>query len=319
MKLRWKLDPKRKIAIPIDGSNKVRFRLEDILVTPGKKISLKRDFDPGFRGGYRGKEAALERVASNAGRLASLQEKLYAQGDYSLLIILQAMDAAGKDGTIRHVMSGVNPQGCHVTSFKAPSASELKHDYLWRASQALPESGMIGIFNRSYYEELLVVRVHPEILAKQKLPDAVRNGNIWKQRFREINNFEEHLFCNGVIPVKIFLNVSKEEQRKRFLARIDEPAKNWKFSIGDCKEREHWDKYQKAFEDVLNRTSTKFAPWFVIPADHKWFARLAVSEAICTVLERLDLKFPTVSKERREELLRIRESLANGEARNASD
>jgi PPK2 family polyphosphate:nucleotide phosphotransferase len=309
VQLRWKLDPKRKITIPINERENVEFRLKDIMVTPGRKISLKKDFDPGFTGGHRDKAGALEKVSANIERLAGLQEKLYAQDTFALLIILQAMDAAGKDGAIRHVMSGVNPQGCHVTSFKAPSAEELNHDYLWRAVKALPERGMIGIFNRSYYEEMLVVRVHPELLAKQKLPAAVAGGNVWRQRFREVNNFEERLFHNGIIPVKIFLNVSKEEQRKRFLARIDEPDKNWKFSVADCKERERWDEYQNAFEDVLNRTSSEVAPWFVIPADHKWFARLAISEAVCTVLERLHLKFPAVGEERRAELLQIRESL----------
>jgi PPK2 family polyphosphate:nucleotide phosphotransferase len=318
MELRWKLDPKRKIKIPIDKKQKVEFRLKDIMVTPGRKISLKKDFDPDFTGGYDDKEGGLERVSENVERLCELQEKLYAQDKYALLIILQAMDAAGKDGAIRHVMSGINPQGCHVTSFKAPSPEELDHDYLWRAAKELPKRGMIGIFNRSYYEEMLVVRVHPELLAKQKIPAAVTRNNIWKQRYREVNNFEEYLFHNGIITVKLFLNVSKEEQTKRFLARIDEADKNWKFSVGDWKERSYWDAYQDAFEDMLNHTSSKVAPWFVIPADHKWFARLAISEAVCDVLERLDLKFPRVSKEQRAELLQIKESLVNGKQLHAS-
>ena len=310
--LHWKVDPKEKIKIKIGKKEKIEFRFKDVMVTPGRRISLKKDFDPGFTGGYDNKEGATAAVCANVERMSVLQEKLYAQDEYALLIILQAMDAAGKDGAIRHVMSGVNPQGCHVSSFKAPSAEELSHDYLWRAAKALPERGMIGIFNRSYYEEMLVVRVHPEILAKQRIPSAVADGDVWKQRFREVNHFEEHLFRNGIIPVKLFLNVSKEEQRKRFLARIDDTDKNWKFSMSDCKERAHWDEYQAAFEEVLNHTSTEIAPWFVIPADHKWFARLAVSEVVCRTLERLNLKFPAVSAERHAELLQIRETLSNG-------
>ena len=318
MSLEWKLDPKEKVTIKVGDKEKIEFRLKEIMAEPGSKISLKKDFDPAFTGGYENKAGATGTVSANIERLCDLQERLYAQNEYALLIILQAMDAAGKDGAIRHVMSGVNPQGCHVSSFKAPSAEELSHDYLWRATKALPERGMIGIFNRSYYEEMLVVRVHPEILAKQRIPSAVADGDVWKQRFREVNHFEEHLFHNGIIPVKIFLNVSKEEQRKRFLARIDDPDKNWKFSMSDCQERAHWDEYQAAFEEVLNHTSTEVAPWFVIPADHKWFARLAVSEAVCRVLERLKLKYPTVTPERHAELLQIRETLANGKSHKSS-
>ena len=318
MSLLWKLDPQKKITIDVNGREKIRFRLKDVMATPGHRFRLKKDFDPGFTGGCDDKAGATEMVTANVERLSVLQEKLYAGNEFALLIILQAMDAAGKDGAIRHVMSGVNPQGCRVSSFKAPSAEELAHNYLWRASRALPERGMIGIFNRSYYEEMLVVRVHPEILANQRIPSAVADGNVWKQRFREVNHFEEHLFHNGIIPVKIFLNISKEEQRKRFLERIDDPDKNWKFSLSDCKERAHWDEYQAAFEKVLNHTSTEIAPWFVIPADHKWFARLAVSEAICTTLERLNLKYPEVTAERRAELQKIRETLANGKSRTSS-
>ena len=318
MSLRWKLDPKEKVTIKINERDEITFPLKEIVVTPGRSISLKKDFDPGFAGGYDNKASATYTVTANVERLSSLQEKLYAQNEYALLIILQAMDAAGKDGAIRHVMSGVNPQGCRVSSFKAPSAEELSHDYLWRASKALPERGMIGIFIRYYYEEMLVVRVHPEILASQRIPSAVANGNVWKQRFHAVNHFEEHLFRNGIIPVKIFLNVSKEEQRKRFLARIDDTDKNWKFSMSDCKERAHWDEYQAAFEEMLNHTSTKVAPWFVIPADHKWFARLAVSEVLCRTLERLKLKFPEVTPERHAELLQIRQTLANGKSHKSS-
>ena len=304
-----KLDPDRKIRFKVGDEGKVEFRLKQILVPPGEKISLKKDYDPDFTGGFDNKSAALEHVSANVKRLSDLQEKLYAQDTYGVLIIFQAMDAAGKDGAIRHVMSGVNPQGCHVTSFKTPSAEELDHDYLWRAAKALPGRGMIGIFNRSYYEEVLVVRVHPEFLAKQRLPEGVADDGIWERRYEEINNFEEYLVRNGIVVLKFFLNVSKSEQKKRFLARIDEPEKNWKFSVADYQERAHWDDYQQAYEQLLNHTSTEHAPWFVIPADHKWFARLAVSEVICSQLERLGLAFPTVSDQRRQELLEIKTAL----------
>ncbi|MGC3971263.1 MAG: polyphosphate kinase 2 family protein [Pirellulales bacterium] len=305
--MKRKLDPDRKIKIKIGDEGKVEFRLKEILVPPGEKISLKKDYDPDFTGGFKDKDAAASYVADNAKRLAEYQDRLYAQDTYSLLIIFQAMDAAGKDGTIRHVMSGVNPQGCHVTSFKSPSSEELDHDYLWRAVKALPARGMIGIFNRSYYEETLVVRVHPEFLEKQKLPRV--GDDVWKRRFKEINNFERYLTDNGTVVLKFFLHVSKKEQKKRFLSRIDEAEKNWKFSPADYAERAHWDEYQAAFEDMLNHTSTDEAPWFVIPADNKWFARLAVSEAICAILDGLDLEYPTVSKERKEELQKIRGQL----------
>lgn len=307
--MKYNLDPKREIKVKIGEKGVIKFNLSEIMVTPGRKISLKKDFDPSFTGGFKDKEGALEKVAANVERLAELQEKLYAQDIYAILVIFQAMDAAGKDGAIRHVMSGVNPQGCQVTSFKAPSAEELDHDYLWRAARALPTRGMIGIFNRSYYEEVLVVRVHPEFLEKQKLPAETIKGDIWRQRFKEINNFEKYLVGNGIIVLKFFLNVSKEEQKKRFLSRINEPEKNWKFSVADYKERSCWKKYQEAFEDMLNQTSTEEAPWFVIPADNKWFARLAVSEAICTVMDRLNLEFPVVSKVRQKELHEIKQAL----------
>ncbi len=303
------LDPDRKIRFKVADEGKVEFRLRQIVVPPGEKISLKKDYDPDFTGGFDNKAAALEHVEANVQRLADLQEKLYAQDTYGVLILFQAMDAAGKDGAIRHVMSGVNPQGCHVTSFKTPSAEELDHDYLWRAAKALPGRGMIGIFNRSYYEEVLVVRVHPEFLARQRLPGDIVDDGIWHRRYEEINSFEHYLVRNGIVVLKFFLNVSKGEQKKRFLARIDEPEKNWKFSIADYQERAYWDDYQRAYEDLLNHTSTDHAPWFVIPADHKWFARLAVSEAICSQLERLDLAFPTVSDQRRQELQEIRTAL----------
>jgi len=302
-------DPERKIKISVGESGKVEFRLGDVMVVPDAKISLKKDYDPDFTGGFDDKEGALEHIAANVGRLSELQEKLYAQDTYGVLIIFQAIDAAGKDGAIRHVMSGVNPQGCHVTSFKSPSAEELDHDYLWRASKALPQRGMIGIFNRSYYEEVLAVKVHPEFLAKQKLPGKPGGKAFWERRYKEINRFEKYLTANGIVVIKFFLNLSKKEQKKRFLARIDEPDKNWKFSVSDYAARARWDEYQGAFEDMLNHTSTGHAPWFVIPSDNKWFARLAISEAICLVLEKLDLKFPEVSDAQKAELQRIRENL----------
>ena len=238
---------------------------------------------------------------------------LYAQNTYALLIVLQAMDAAGKDGTIKHVMSGVNPQGCQVFSFKSPSAEELDHDYLWRSFKALPERGNIGIFNRSYYEEVLIVRVHREILEKQQLPPEAKKKDIWERRFEEINNFEKYLVRNGIIVLKFFLNVSKSEQKKRFLDRINRPEKNWKFSVSDAKERGFWDDYQKAYEDIFNNTSTKWAPWYIIPADHKWFTRFTVANIICDKLKSLNLAYPTVSEEHKQELLKAKEMLENEE------
>jgi PPK2 family polyphosphate:nucleotide phosphotransferase len=281
-----------------------------LIVPPGKKIRLK-DFDPAYTGKYRSKEDALEKLETDSARLTKYQDVLYAQDTCSLLIIFQALDAAGKDGTIKHVMSGINPQGTQVFSFKQPSAEELDHDYLWRYHKAAPERGRIGIFNRSYYEEVLVVRVHPEFLNAQKLPPRTVKKDIWKQRFKQINDFERYLVGNGVEVLKFFLNVSREEQRRRFLARLDIPEKNWKFSLADVKERAHWDDYQKAFEDTLNHTSTSWAPWYVIPADHKWFTHAAVSDIIISKLKSLKLKYPTVSKERLQELQINRELLEN--------
>lgn len=307
--MKFNLDPNRKIKIKVGGKDKVEFRLGSVLVHPGRKVRLKKDYDPAFTGGYEDKTGALEHVAGNVERMSELQEKLYADDKHALLLIFQAMDAGGKDGAIRHVMSGVNPQGCCVTSFKTPSVEELDHDYLWRASKALPGRGMIGIFNRSYYEEVLVVRVHPEFLAAQNLPDSPQGGELWHRRFQEINRFEKYLVNNGIIVLKFFLNVSREEQKRRFLARIEEPQKNWKFSTADYKERGFWNDYQKAYEDMLSHTSTDEAPWFVIPADNKWFARLAISETICLCLERLNLKYPKVSSQRQAELAKIRRAL----------
>lgn len=306
---KYNLDPDRKIKIKVGESGQVEFRFKEVMVPPGESITLKKDYDPEFTGGFKDKAEALAQVAANVETLAELQEKLYAQDTYGLLIIFQAMDAAGKDGAIKHVISGVNPQGCRVTSFKSPSAEELDHDYMWRAAKALPGRGMIGIFNRSYYEEVLVVRVHPEFLAAQKLPPDYVDDDIWKRRFKEINNFEKYLVRNGIVVLKFFLNLSRDEQRKRFLARIDRPEKNWKFSVADYKERAFWDDYQDAYNDMLSNTSTDWAPWFVIPADNKWFARLAISQTICAVLESLELQFPEVSDKRRRELAEIRKAL----------
>jgi PPK2 family polyphosphate:nucleotide phosphotransferase len=279
-----------------------------MLVPPGEKIDLKRDYDPGLTVKMTKEEAAAALLKGIA-RLAELQDKLYAQDRYSLLIIFQALDAAGKDGAIKHVMSGVNPQGCEVHSFKAPSPEELDHDYMWRCLKALPERGRIGIFNRSYYEEVLVARVHPEILEKQNLPEPLKDKNIWKRRFEEINNFEKYLVNNGCVVLKFFLNVSKKEQKRRFLARIDDPEKNWKFSAGDVQERTCWKDYMAAYEDMLHHTSTKWAPWIIVPADDKRVTRLAVSHVINNALKGLHLAYPTVPDERRRELLMARAKL----------
>jgi PPK2 family polyphosphate:nucleotide phosphotransferase len=242
-------------------------------------------------------------------KLAKEQALLYAQDTYSVLLIFQAMDAAGKDGAIKHVLSGVNPQGCQVFSFKAPSAEEQDHTYLWRSMKALPERGRIGIHNRSYYEEVLIARVHKEILAAQQLPDKLKKGHIWKRRYHEINEFERHLADNGTLIIKFFLNVSKEEQKKRFLARIDEEDKNWKFSVHDAKERAFWEDYMAAYEDALSETSTKEAPWYVVPADNKWFTRLAVAAIIWQTMADLNLKFPKITEDKKKELQEVRRLL----------
>lgn len=279
-----------------------------LIVPPGKRIRLK-DFDPAYTGKFHGKDEAREKLATDIGRLAEYQNVLYAQDTYALLIIFQALDAAGKDSTIKHVMSGVNPLGTQVFSFKQPSAEELDHDYFWRYHKAIPERGRIGIFNRSYYEEVLVLRVHPEFLSTAKLPPKTIKKDIWQQRFEQINDFERYLVGNGIEVLKFFLNVSREEQRRRFLARLDTPEKNWKFSLTDVKERGHWDEYQKAFEAVFNHTSTKWAPWYVIPADHKWFTHAAVADVVISKLKSLNLKYPTVSKDHMKELQIAREML----------
>jgi PPK2 family polyphosphate:nucleotide phosphotransferase len=277
-----------------------------LIVAPGKKVSLRRDFDPSYDPLKVSKEDAAEMLRTGIERLSEYQDKLYAQDTYGVLIILQAMDAAGKDGTIKHVMSGLNPQGVQVYSFKAPSQEEMDHDYLWRCFKALPERGRIGLFNRSYYEEVLVVRVHPEILARQKLPAESKDKNIWNRRFEEINNFEKYLVSNGIVVLKFFLNVSKEEQKNRFMARIEEPEKNWKFSAADIKERKFWDDYQRAYESCLANTSTDWAPWYVIPADSKPFARLAITQVIYHRLKELKLHYPVVSEDAKKELLQAK-------------
>jgi len=281
-----------------------------LVVEPGRKVRLAKDFATSWKEGRAfGKQEAEERLREGIQLLAEFQSKLYAQNRYALLVNLQAMDAAGKDGTIKHVMSGLNPQGCRVTSFKAPSAEELDHDYLWRHGKALPERGHIGIFNRSYYEEVLVVRVHPEYLEKQQFPPELKNRNIWQRRFAQINNFEKYLSENGIVVLKIFLYLSKEEQRKRFLVRIDEPAKNWKFSPADVKNRLVWDQYMEAYEDCFTHTSTPWAPWYVVPADEKPYCRLLVAFLIYQRLAKMKLAYPRVSKQHRAELLEIRKLL----------
>lgn len=266
------------------------------------KVDL-ADHRTDFTGDYTDKDAAVKDLADNVKRLRELQDVLYAQDVYSLLIVFQAMDAAGKDGAIEHVMSGVNPQGCHVVSFKQPSAEELDHDFLWRCQRAVPAKGMIGIFNRSHYEEVLVVRVHPEYLGGQRLPPEVQNSpDFWEKRFEHIREWEQQLAENGMHILKFFLNVSKDEQKQRFLDRIAEPEKNWKFSMGDVKERGHWDDYMHAYSEAIQATSTEQAPWYVIPADTKWFTRLAVSEVIVQKLESLNLHYPVVSDKHKAEL-----------------
>ena len=283
-------------------------------VDPDDKFRLK-DRDPADTAGFESKQDAKKRLAEGIERLRDLQEKLYAYDRWALLLVFQAMDAAGKDSTIEHVMSGVNPQGCQVYSFKQPSAEELDHDYLWRTNKCLPERGRIGVFNRSYYEEVLVVRVHEGILAAEKLPAELVDKDIWKQRYQDICAYERYLAHNGVTIVKFYLHVSKEEQRRRFLARLDQPEKNWKFSLGDAKEREHWDDYMEAYEDMLRQTSTEEAPWYVVPADHKWFTRMAVADIVVTTLEKLKPEFPAITEEKRRELEAARKALEKEETK----
>jgi PPK2 family polyphosphate:nucleotide phosphotransferase len=277
-------------------------------VESGKHFRLK-DFDPADTGHWRSKEHAEEALLQGIARTADLQDKLYAQNSWALLLIFQAMDAAGKDGAIKHVMSGVNPAGCQVYSFKAPTEPELQHDFLWRTTRALPERGHIGIFNRSYYEEVLVVRVHPEILKSQRTPPSLVRKHIWDERFEDIQCFERHMARSGTVIRKFFLHVSKKEQKKRFLARLEEPEKNWKFSAADIHERKCWDDYQKAYEEMIANTSSKDAPWYVVPADNKWFTRLVVSTVLVDTLETLDLAYPKVDEAKRKELEAARKIL----------
>lgn len=281
------------------------------IAPPGNRIKLK-DYDPTSTGEYKDKKEARRKLTKDVERLAVYQDVFYAQDTYSLLLIFQAMDAAGKDGTIKHVMSGINPQGCQVFSFKAPSEEELDHDFLWRCMKRLPERGRFGIFNRSYYEEVLIVRVHPQILATQKLPPELVTENIWQERFEDIRNFEQYLTRNGTVILKFFLHVSKEEQAARFLDRINRPEKNWKFSMGDVRERGHFDDYMAAYEDMFTHTSTDYAPWHIIPADHKWYTRLVVADIIDAKLASLDLRYPTLSEDQQARLAEAKTILESG-------
>ena len=284
-------------------------KLADVFrVKHGRSFRLK-DYDPADTHGLHSKDKANELLQQSVLVLQELQERLYAQDQWAVLLIFQAMDAAGKDSLIKHVMSGVNPEGCDVASFKQPSAEELDHDFLWRTTRRLPERGKIGIFNRSYYEEVLVVRVHQEFLAKQHLPPALVTKKIWKERFEDICNLEKYLTRNGVVIRKFFLHVSREEQKRRFLERLDEPEKNWKFSEADVHERQYWDDYMNAYEEMIQHTATPDAPWYVVPADHKWFTHIAVSSAIIQTLDEMDLEFPKVDKVRRKQLDNARQTL----------
>jgi PPK2 family polyphosphate:nucleotide phosphotransferase len=283
-------------------------KTDRFLVPPNTNVKLK-DYSTAQTDPYRTKEEAQEKLDADILKLRELHAKLYAQDKFALLIILQGIDAAGKDGTIKHVMSGVNPTGCQVKSFKQPSSEELDHDYLWRHMKALPERGNIGIFNRSYFEEVLVVRVHPELLAKEKIDPAMKHAKLWSHRFREINEFERYLVDNGIEILKFFLHLSKEEQKRRFLARLDSEDKNWKFSESDVKERAFWDDYRAAFEDMLSHTSTPYAPWHVIPADQKWFTRAAVAEIIVRKLESMKLRYPELDEECMKALRRAKKLL----------
>jgi PPK2 family polyphosphate:nucleotide phosphotransferase len=287
----------RKLSRPYAVTGEGKFRLKDI--DPGDTGPLEQEDKP------RAKEALQIGVEA----LATLQDMLYAQDRWSLLLVFQAMDAAGKDGAIKHVMSGVNPQGCQVSSFKAPSAEELDHDFMWRCWKQLPERGRIGIFNRSYYEDVLVLRVHPQILAGQKLPRDLVDKDIWKHRYRDIRAFERYLASNGTIVRKFYLHLSRDEQKRRFLERINEPEKNWKFSAADARERGHWDDYMEAYEDAIRNTATHDSPWYVVPADNKWFTRVIVAAAIIDALASMDLHYPKVGKEKLAELAAVKKAL----------
>jgi PPK2 family polyphosphate:nucleotide phosphotransferase len=289
--------------------------LDSVRVKPGKKFRLK-DHDPAWAGDKdrpkkERKQLAKDLLTEDVAALAEAQDLLYASNSYAILLIFQAMDAAGKDSTIKHVMSGVNPQGCQVYSFKHPSPEELQHDFLWRCTKALPERGRIGIFNRSYYEEVLIVRVHPEILSAQRIPGVKPKEKTWQERYESINCFERHLSQNGTVILKFFLHLSKDEQCRRFLDRIREPKKHWKFSDSDLAERAHWDDYMQAYEDAIGATSTEWAPWFVIPADHKWISRAMVAKVITTTIEKLDLRYPEVSPQKMKQIKSAEKQLEN--------
>lgn len=294
-------------------ANEVSDIIDQFRVRPDKSVRLK-DFDPGWNGDpqvpkEKRKELAQAILSEDVAALARSQERLYASDSWSVLLIFQALDAAGKDGTIKHVMSGVNPQGVQVHSFKHPSAEELDHDFLWRCTKALPERGRIGIFNRSYYEEVLIVKVHTELVAAQNIPDVTIDESFWNDRYEDINHFERHLTRNGTRILKFFLHISKEEQRKRFLDRINDPEKHWKFSVADMAERGFWKDYQKAYEEMLEATSTKHAPWYVIPADHKWVSRAMVAAIVTQAIDSLDLHYPEVSDEKRQQIAQARKDL----------
>jgi PPK2 family polyphosphate:nucleotide phosphotransferase len=298
MKTKEVIKTARKVAEPFRVDKGKNFRLKD--VDPDDTLQFTKEAD---------KPRAKEALAMGVAALAELQDKLYAQDKWAVLLIFQAMDAAGKDGAIKHVMSGVNPQGCEVYSFKSPSAEDLDHDYLWRCMKDLPNRGHIGIFNRSYYEEVLVVRVHPEFLAKQKVPPELMGKNIWEERFEDIRNFEQYLGRNGVVVRKFFLHVSKKEQKQRFLDRIDDPQKNWKFSSNDANERDYWDDYMDAYEEMIQETATKNAPWYVVPANNKWFTRVVVALAVIDTLASLDLAYPKVNDQKLKELAAAKKKL----------
>jgi PPK2 family polyphosphate:nucleotide phosphotransferase len=274
---------------------------EPYRIDHGKDFRLK-DFDPASTGHFRSKEQAQGLLEQGIAEMREQQDKLYAQRNWAVLIVLQAMDAAGKDGLVKHVMAGVNPQGCQVHSFKQPSEEELNHDYMWRSNTRLPARGQIGIFNRSYYEEVLVVRVHPEILKKERIPEELVGEDLWKKRFEDIGNTEKYLTRNGIVIRKFFLNLSKKEQKRRFLQRLENPEKNWKFSAADVRERECWDDYMKAYEEMIAATSTKAAPWYVVPADNKWYTRVVVAAAIVDTLKGLKLEYPKLTPEERKQL-----------------
>jgi PPK2 family polyphosphate:nucleotide phosphotransferase len=283
--------------------------IEPLRVTPGTAARLSRDHDPGYTGQVTHSQATAL-LADGVELLAEYQDRLAAQDTFGVLLVLQGLDASGKDGTIKHVMSGVNPQAVEVHSFKQPSAEELNHDFLWRCQRALPGRGRIGIFNRSHYEEVLVVRVHKDLLAAERMPAAARGQGIWARRYREINDWERYLADNGIAVVKVMLNLSREEQARRFLDRIDHPEKNWKFSPSDVRERGYWDDYQVAYEEMLSQTSTKWAPWYVVPADHKWFSRLATAAVLGTALSAIDPKFPAADPAVRDQMAQVRSELA---------